>query len=351
MITVFTPSFADEANTNAQNLTAKEIVSRLPPDQFRVILLGDGPHDLRIRTRENTQILPWSRHGNTVRWLTHVLLSRVDIYFFPREGPLDTLFLFFRRSMGLPVALVTYVVMALDEIAVGPTMTRAIREADCVFGNSRYVSQTVQDRFGVATDTIYSGIKRELFYPPTEARRPEAKLTVLHAGSFQARKRVDVVIREAAKWPAVEFRLVGKGEEEAKCRSLVDELRCRNVTFAGHLSQQKLADEMRSADVFLFPSVLEGHPQVLGQAASCGLPAVAMEKYRPDYVIHGETGYLVKSDYELSHSLGLLLSDEGLRLRLSAAAARHALQFDWDNVARDWGRVFVEAASKRRKKH
>jgi len=30
MITVFTPSFADEANTNAQNLTAKEIVNRLP---------------------------------------------------------------------------------------------------------------------------------------------------------------------------------------------------------------------------------------------------------------------------------------------------------------------------------
>ncbi|HMB83663.1 MAG TPA: hypothetical protein VKI40_06370, partial [Terriglobales bacterium] len=60
MITIFTPSFADEANTNAQNLTAKEIVSRLPPDRFRVLLLGDGAPDPRILARENTEILPWS---------------------------------------------------------------------------------------------------------------------------------------------------------------------------------------------------------------------------------------------------------------------------------------------------
>ena len=351
MITVFTPSFADEANTNAQNLTAKEIVSRLPADRFRVVLLGDGPPDPRILARENTEILRWTRHGNTARWLTRVLLSNVDIYFFPRVGPLDTLFLFCRRSLGLPIALVTYIVMALDEIAVPPTMARSIREADCVVGNSRYVTQTVKERFGVAAGTIYDGMKRELFYPPAKARRPGSKLTVLYAGSFQARKRVDVVIREAANWPSVEFRLAGKGEEEAACRSLVNELGCRNVAFVGHLSQPEVAEEMRKADVFLFPSVIEGHPQVLGQAASCGLPAVAMAKYRPDYVINSETGYLVESDIELSQKLGVLLADDGLRLKMSAAAARHALQFDWDTVARDWGKVFVEAAVKRRKKH
>src|SRR5579859_791927 len=267
MITVFTPSFADDANTNAQTLTVKEVVSRLPPDQFRVVLLGDGAPDPRIAARGNTEILRWSRHGNTARWLTRLLLSKIDVYFFPPEGPLDTLFLLCRRSLGLPVALVTYVVMALDEIPVGRTMARSIREADCVFGNSRYVSQTVQDRFGVAAGTIYDGVKRDVFYPPPEARRAGAKLTVFYAGSFQARKRVNVVILEAAKWPSVEFRLAGKGEEEEKCRCLVSELGCRNVTFVGHLSQQGLAEEMRKADVFLFPSILEGHPQVLLQAA------------------------------------------------------------------------------------
>ena len=122
------------------------------------------------------------------------------------------------------------------------------------------------------------------------------------------------------------------------------------MTFIGHLSQQGVAEEMKKADVFLFPSILEGHPQVLVQAASCGLPAVAMNKYRPDYVVNGETGYLVESDTELSQKLGLLLSDQNLRLKMSAAAARHAVQFDWDKVAREWQNLFLDVAGKRRKK-
>jgi glycosyltransferase involved in cell wall biosynthesis len=348
MITIFTPSFADETNTNAQNLTAKEIVSRLPADRFRVILLCDGAPDPRILARDNTELWSSTRHGNAARWLARLLLAKVDIYFFPRQGPLDKIFLFLRQTLALPVSVVTYMVMALDEIPVGAGMARTIRDADYVIGNSRYVSQTVTDRFGVAAKTIYDGIQRDLFYPPAEPRQPGAKLTVLYAGSFQTRKRVHLVIREAAKWPSVEFRLVGKGEEEANCRSLTKELGCRNVAFAGHLSQPRLAEEMRAADVFLFPSVLEGHPQVLGQAAACGLPAIAMQKYRPDYVVNGETGYLVESERDLSYKLGLLLDDPALRLKMSAAAVRHALQFDWDKVTGDWESVFAEAATKRR---
>jgi len=349
MITIFTPSFADAANTNAQNLTVKEVVSRLSPDRFKVILLGEGAPDPRILARENTEILPYRGHGNTPRWLLHVLLARVDIYFFPREGPLDTMFLFLRRSLALRVGLVSYVVMAMDEIAAGPTMTQSIREADCVVGNSLHVSQTVKERFRVETETIHDGVDRKLFHPPAQVHSNTRKMTVLYAGSLQARKRVDVVIREAANWPSLEFRIAGKGVEEEKCHALVKELGCRNVTFVGHLSQVGLAEEMRNADVFLFPSILEGHPQVLGQAASCGLPIVAMDLYRPDYVVHDQTGYLVKSESELSQKLGLLLTDHDLRLKMSAAAARHAARFDWDKVARDWENVFVEVAGKYRK--
>jgi len=350
MITIFTPSFADEANTNAQNLTGKEVVSRLSPDRFRVMMLGDGAPDPRILARPNTEILPFRRSGNTARWLTRLLLSRIDIYFFPRTGPLDSLFLFSRRWLRLPVAVVTYVVTDVGGRALDPIMTRGILEADSVVGNSRYVSQMVADRFGVSTGTVYDGVRQDWFYPAPQARPAVSPLTVLYAGSFQPLKRADIVIREAAKRPTVEFRLAGKGIEEQKLRSLVDELGCRNVIFVGHLSQQGLAEEMRRADVFFFPSALEGHPQVLVQAAASGLPAVAMEKYRPDYVVNGETGYLAKSDDELSEKLSLLLDTPELRVKMSAAAARHALQFDWDKVARDWENLFVEVAGKIRKK-
>ncbi len=354
MITIFTPSFADEDNTNAQNLTVKEVVSRLPPDRFRVIMLGEGAPDPRILARENTEILPFRPHGNTGRWLARLLLSRMDVYFFPREGPLDSLYLSCRRALGLRTALVTYVVTAVDEVDVGPIQVRSIREGDYVAGNSLFVTRTVTDRFGVPAGTVYDGVRRDVFFPPPAGRDGRAegpRLTVLFAGSFPARKRPNVVISEAAKHPLVAFRLAGKGksEEEESVRSLVEQSGCSNVTFVGHLSQHELAEEMRKADIFLFPSVIEGHPQVLVQAAACGLPAIAMEKYRPDFVVNGETGYLVKSESELSEKLSLLLGDRELRLRMSVAAARHALQFDWDDIARDWQKIFVEVAAKRRK--
>src|SRR5229473_1294658 len=63
-----------------------------------------------------------------------------------------------------------------------------------------------------------------------------------------------------AGWTEVEFRLAGRGEEEEGCRRLASELKCRNAHFLGHVRQEELGREMRNADVFLFPSELEGHP-------------------------------------------------------------------------------------------
>ena len=105
---------------------------------------------------------------------------------------------------------------------------------------------------------------------------------------------------------------------------------------------------MRRADVFLFPSVLEGHPQVLGQSASCGLPVLAMDKYHPT-TWSMVNRILVKSDSEFSTKLSLLLSDPELRRKMSAAAARHARQFDWNKVTAHRETVFVEAVERRRR--
>ena len=104
---------------------------------------------------------------------------------------------------------------------------------------------------------------------------------------------------------------------------------------------------MRHADVFFFPSVLEGHPQVLGQAAACGLPAVAMNVYRPDYVLHGETGFLAESDADLTQQLDVLLRDSALRQSMSWAAARHSRKFDWDQITQQWIGVFEEVVAER----
>lgn len=346
-ITIFTPSSADEHNTNAQNLTVKEIVARLPSEQFQVIMISEGNPDPRIATRKNTELIPWTKHWNTLRLLKRCLFRGPDVYFFPRYGPLDRAFFDSRKYLGKRTALVSYVVTMMNDHTSRGLLARSIVEADRVLVNSKFVGETVRQKFGLKSTTIYDGIDRRFFFPRPREVRTSNSLVVLYAGSLQPRKRVELVIQEAARRPGVQFRLAGRGKSEDCCRALCREHNCHNVTFLGHLPSSQLAEEMRKADVFLFPSIHEGHPQVLGQAAACGLPAVAMNLYRPDYVLHGETGFLADSDAELTQRLSVLLRDSELRRSMASAAVSHSQKFDWDRITEQWIGVFQDVVAER----
>ena len=349
MITIFTPSFADEADTNAQNLSVKEIVARLDPERAAVTMLHEGAIDPRIASRPNTTLLRWYKHGNTLRTAWKILRRVPDVYFFPREGPLDAAFLDMRRYFRLKTAMVAAVVSGgLYSKPYTPARIRNIREADAVFANNHYLARLVREKLGIDAGTIHNGIDRRHFFPPESGRAPLGPVTVLYAGSMRPYKRVPLVVRQATRWPGARFRIAGVGEEQHICKNLAVELKCTNIEFLGHLSLAQLGDEMRRADIFFFPSIIEGHPQVLGQAAASGLPAVAMEVYRPDYVVNGATGFLVDNDDELSEKLDLLIREPQLRRSMGEAAAAHARKFDWDAIAQKWQESFEEAVAKRR---
>lgn len=350
MIKIFTPSFADEADTNAQNLSAKEIVARLDPARVAVTMLHEGAVDPRIASLPNATLLRWSKHGNTLRTAGRILKNVPDIYFHPREGPLDSVFLTLRRYLRLKTAVVTPVVSGgLYQQSYSAARERNIREADAVYANNSYLAELVREKFGVDADTIHSGIDRRYFFAPQSPRPLSDKPTVLYAGSMRPYKRVSSVVQQAARWPEVRFLIAGAGEEARVCKKLAVDLSCKNVEFLGHLSLAALGAAMRQADLFLFPSVIEGHPQVLGQAAASGLPAVAMRIYRPDYVVHGATGFLVDTDSELAEKLDLLIRHPELRRAMGEAAVAHARKFDWDTIAGQWQDAFERVVAMRRK--
>jgi glycosyltransferase involved in cell wall biosynthesis len=347
MIHIFTPSFADADNTNAQNLTVKEVVARLPENLFRVTMLCWREPDPRIAARKNTRLLFQKSHANALIWSAAVLTAQPDIYYFPRTGPLDAAVFAMRKAGLLHSKIVSYIVMVMAPETEGGLIGRSVTEGDVVTANSSFVAHTVKERFGIQPRVVYDGVDRRSFFPRSAPPSGNGeRATVLYAGSFQERKRVDLVIRQAARFPQVAFRLAGKGPTEAACRALAEQFACRNVTFLGHLQSAELGEEMRHADVFLFPSILEGHPQVLVQAAASGLPAIAMNEYRPEYVVNGETGFIVESDAELEQKLDVLLGNVALRQSMSAAAAKHALKFDWQFITDHWGEVFREAAAR-----
>ena len=81
MIKIFTPSFADENNINAQNLTVKQIVRRLDPDYFQVTMFyKDNIVDF-IKNRGNTKFIKWFKHGNLIRFFFIIYLINMIFIF------------------------------------------------------------------------------------------------------------------------------------------------------------------------------------------------------------------------------------------------------------------------------
>src|ERR1043166_9951100 len=175
MIEIFTPSYADEAITNAQTLTVKEIVSRLDSNRFKVTMLHMEEIDSRIAARPNTHCLQWKPHGNTIRLLKHYLFSETDLYFYPHEGPLDRAVFATRRFLKKRTGVITHIVSGgLDSENVRDSLVNSIREADAVFGNNRYVSQLIEQRFAIRAETIHNGIDRRYFFPAANRKPPDS---------------------------------------------------------------------------------------------------------------------------------------------------------------------------------
>jgi len=144
---------------------------------------------------------------------------------------------------------------------------------------------------------------------------------------------------------------------------MLDELRGRaarlgvadHVVFTGYVPEADKADVFNLADIFLFPSAMEGFGLTVAEAMSSGLPVVASNRGSiPELVMEGETGFVADPAREGDFVVRLLmlLRDAPLRRRLGAAGrARADGLYRWERCVEGTRRVYeatVEAWRRRR---
>jgi glycosyltransferase involved in cell wall biosynthesis len=91
----------------------------------------------------------------------------------------------------------------------------------------------------------------------------------------------------------------------------------------------------RSADIFVFPSLEEGGPQVTYEACGCGLPVVTTDMGAGRIIRHQREGFVL-DPYDgpgWIAAIQALAEDRELRRKMSAAAAERAQRFIWPAVA------------------
>jgi glycosyltransferase involved in cell wall biosynthesis len=169
----------------------------------------------------------------------------------------------------------------------------------------------------------------DLFVPLGE-RRPVGR-RIVYMGRLAPEKNL-LGLLEAMRGLDVELTLIGDGPQ----RQLLSERAANNglrVRFLPSQPHAELPKFLNRADIFILPSLTEGHPKALLEAMACGLPVVGADVPGiRELICHGETGYLCDtSPAGIRAAIQTVLGDATLSARLG----RNARGFVVENFSLD----------------
>ena len=265
-----------------------------------------------------------------------------------------------RWRYQLPVPIVTHH-HHLDPSPLNPFLERRVLAAsDCVVTDSEFARRQLADELRLRTDhvrVVYCGVgPKYTAQPRNEALAHRwnlaGKRVLLSLGPLIHRKnpvfllKAFAEIRRAAG-PDVVLVWVGAGPLRDELGALARRLGIADaVVFTGYLPERDKVPMLNLADLFVFPSLLEGFPLAPQEALSCGKPVVAFRVASlPEMVEDGASGFLVAAnDHDgFVARVVTLLRDPELRGKFGAAAAeRIERHFRWDGTVRNVLRVYED---------
>jgi glycosyltransferase involved in cell wall biosynthesis len=196
---------------------------------------------------------------------------------------------------------------------------------------------------------LANGVDTSLFHPvdSSERRRlrtelgwPADRLVLLFVGRFVEKKGLSLLRRLAEQFTEAEWVFVGWGPESPQQWGLP------NVRCPGALPQSAIAACYQSADLLVLPSVGEGFPLVVQEAAACGTPAlISADTARGCPGI--ETVALV-SDLRwepLTEQVRALIAHPEQLAARRDAAADFSRRWDWESCAARYRQLFADVAA------
>ena len=174
------------------------------------------------------------------------------------------------------------------------------------FARSTYRHATAIVAASSQTYAEFAAYRDKLFFVPepgigpssctNDARNPKpgAKLELIFVGGLVPRKACDLALRAAApllKCGAARLTVIGDGPERARLEELARSLGIENeVLFRGWLAHAEVFQGMRSADVFLFPTLRDNGAGVVFEALASGAVPVVVDFGGPGDIVNQEVG-------------------------------------------------------------
>lgn len=178
---------------------------------------------------------------------------------------------------------------------------------------------------------IPNGVDTSLFSPVPNRLENNLRPTILFVGRLTFQKNLNRLLEAVAQLAnnlTPHLLIVGDGPLKDELTNLAKALNLK-VEFTGVLPYTTLPQIFKRANMFVLPSLAEGHPKVLIEAMSCGLPCVVSNCEGNRTVIQdGKTGLLFDplDTAEMSRKLNRVIVNHTLAQTLGSAARQHILQ-------------------------
>ena len=215
-----------------------------------------------------------------------------------------------------------------------------IESGDAILVNSEYVKSTLIAN-GCRADkiqVIYLGVREDFSGLKTNYATKHKDFRIIFTGSFGLRKGADLIIGAVEELTksglSVIVEVAGDSSEGEKLLQDRPHLRSHFI-FHGFVPQDRLKKLLQGADVYLFPSYVEGSAKSVMEAMSVGLPVIC-SKETGSPISSEITGIILeeKTTHAICEKIRLLINNESLRKQLGKAATQQiTTNYSWKNYA------------------
>jgi glycosyltransferase involved in cell wall biosynthesis len=246
----------------------------------------------------------------------------------------------YRQTKGLPVSLKQRIspLTVVWQATIGLRVAAAIL---CMNSEDRdyLLAQGIPEG---RAHVVWTGVGSAFLEAGAAPLGPGRLGRLLFLGTWIERKGIFDLVPAAAEvlatFPAARLTVAGCQVPEKVVRNAFpSELQGRLEVIPHVATDDELIQLYRRHQVFLLPSIFEGLPVVIQEAAAMKLAIVTTPLCgMKDVIRDGENGILIRpgAPDQLSAAVARLLADPGLADRLGEAAHRSALEYTWDRMAR-----------------
>jgi glycosyltransferase involved in cell wall biosynthesis len=202
----------------------------------------------------------------------------------PTLGPLGGAY---KRLSGRPT-VAHYHHLEADKRVQMAISRWVLGQYDLVTTDSEFCVRQLTTTFGLPRQKIviaYPGVDGKYQPQPRNPLLQERwaltdKTVLLYMGVLTPRKNLrfllDVFHRAWQQHPQLALLVVGDGPQRAELHHYAQELGIAEaVRFTGYIDEAAKVDVYNLADIFVFPSLLEGFGMAVAEAMACGVPVVS----------------------------------------------------------------------------